>query len=219
MTRSSTLLCAIQAHPSRNARARSLALRLATRHVVYDPRPDGPPDSWRCYRAVLESALHLPWWTSLLVVQDDAEPHPEALAAARLIARCRPLEVIALYVGEQNPQHARDQAAACARGDAYVQLQPGSWVPLVATIWPRPDAASLLATGRNLAYPAADDAVAQGWFARNPGRRCWATVPSLFDHDGEEPSLFGNSPGRRAAMTFGDSSPLHDVDWDLGRWV
>jgi hypothetical protein len=216
--RASTL-CRIQHHPARAHLIPSLVEALGSDvEVVEDPDPYGRLRSpWRTYRECLQ--LPPAGITHLLVLQDDAIPCRNLLAACEWIARPDP---VCLFLGGAPVRTARDASRAAVRGDRFVSVHAAEWVPVVAVLWPVEVAQEFLDwCGSNRLpgdpEPRSDDAVVGRW-ARRTRQPVFATVPSLVQHPDTEESLIGKrarhgrSAWRVAHSWIGDRDPL-EIDW------
>jgi hypothetical protein len=190
------------------------ALGLDTQ-IVEDPgAADARRSPWRCYRACLD-ALD-PDTSHLLVVQDDAVVCRDFPAVLDLVIAAHPGDPVALFVPGVG-SNARSVLAACQNGQRWCELDPLTWVPAVAIVWPRQHIGSLLDFYDERNYPAtrtADDGIIGDW-AKDTGTRVVACVPSLVDHPDTVRSLVGTAhfhglnPARCAACWIGeDLSPL-----------
>lgn len=210
----------VQHHPSRAHLLPGLLERLDQHaEIVSDPNPeDRLPSPWRTYRECLfqppGDATHL------LVLQDDAIPCRNLVAACAEIAREDP---VCLFLGGAPVRTARDARRALEKGERFVPVHPVEWVPLVAVLWPVEVAEGFLDwTAENRLpgdpNPRSDDAVAGRW-ARRTKTPIWATVPSLVQHPDMEPSLIGKKArGGRSAWRVAfswigeEADPLH-IAW------
>lgn len=211
----------VQHHPKRAYLLPRLLDRLDQHaEIVTDPEPDDRlPSPWRTYRACLE--LPPAGTTHLLVLQDDAIPCRNLVAACAQIARPWP---VCLFLGGAPVRTAREAARALLRGGRYVDVHRGEWVPVIAVLWPVEVAARFLEWADRPdvklpgnPHPRSDDAVVGKW-ARTQKERVVATVPSLVQHPDDEPSLIGRraragrSAWRVAFSWIGEEDPLA-LDW------
>jgi hypothetical protein len=179
----------IEHHPSRSA----LLPRLLTAledfddvQVVPDPDPRGKPDSWRAFRACLAS---MPADAStLLCVQDDALPCDDFVARMTAWIQAKPESVLLAFT-PGFPREARAAMLAQRTGASFFVFQPGSYVPLVCTAFPREVVQGFLAWadakgGDGVRRPlrGADDG-ATAMFFRKRRIRPLSLVPSLCQHD------------------------------------
>jgi hypothetical protein len=214
--------CRIQHHPARSEILSRITDRLdGEAEVVTDPHPDARDRSpWRTYRECL--ALPPRWCSHLLVLQDDAIPCRNLLAACRMIARDVP---VCLFLAGAPVRTAREATRAARRGERFVPVFATDWVPVVAVLWPVDLAQAVLDwAGENRLpgdpNPRSDDAVVGRW-ARKTKQEVVATVPSLVQHPDDQPSTIGKkarqgrSAWRVAHMWIGDQDPLR-IDWRSG---
>jgi hypothetical protein len=206
-----SVLTRIQHHPARAALLSPLVERLGPDvplEVVEDPDPDGRPSNpWRCYRECLISPSGSDI-THLLVIQDDAVP------CRNLVAACERIRVpgpVCLFLAGAPVRLAREASRALSQGRSLIPLylSAADWLPVVAVLWPVEVAESLLEwAGSNRLpgdpNPRSDDAVCGRW-ARQTGAEVFATVPSLVEHEDLVPSLIGKKArqGRSKWRTAG----------------
>lgn len=208
------LSVAIQHHPSRpHLPERLLGMldyfdgerlcRANAMELVTDPDPDGAPSPWRTARLAWQ--LTPGWCTHRLVIQDDALPRLELIQLVHEAIREKPDDPLVLFFGENSyPLGIRDYQAAHAAGERWYPLPHVGWVPCVALVLPRDQALDLGAfeLPHHDRRSVADDEVVLEW-AHSRGLTCYATIPSLVDHDDEQPSLMGTDPERlRSAVVF-----------------
>lgn len=147
-----------------------------------------PPDPWANYRRCLSD---IPECTHLLIVQDDMIACRNAVAGIEAIAQRHPHDPVCLFLGALPAASATHARRAMQRGERYVSVMVGSFMPIPAVLWPVGKAREFLAwttTARGMTR--ADDGNAAKWL-RQTGTRVWASVPSLFQHDDEQPSVKG----------------------------
>jgi hypothetical protein len=195
----------IQAHPSRAAEAERLAVALSGA-AVYDPDPGEPPSPWRSYAAAIIAA---PRFTHVLIIQDDAEPHPALLSILpRIIAR-HPTRLVALYHGRHPQANAIRLSLARDRGLAYAEMRAGRYVPSVALLWPK-DYVDLAKRWLPKRIVAADDEMISRMLTQNGHYqdKYLVTVPSLVEHPDVLPSLMGGKRYPRTAIIPPPSDPL-----------
>lgn len=180
------LSIAVMTHPRRAERAQALADRLRA-DLVVDPAPDAAPHAWRTAREAWASTPD--WATHRLVVQDDALPVAQARTRVFLAVTARPSSPIAFYAGAHPAQMAYEIAHAERCSKPFAVCPPGQWVPTVALCLPAGQARDLVAfaAAERVEYMADDEIVGQ--WARRRKACVLLAVPSLFDHDDEEPSL------------------------------
>lgn len=181
------IVCRVQAHPSRthlHGRLLGLLEPLPVEVMVHE---SDPPDPWENYRRCLDyngDASHL------LVIQDDAIPAPGFSEAVTRIAARHPDTPVCLFLGAL-PSSAAAQARRAKPDVRYVPLTVGSFVPLVAVLWPVAAARSFLRwseTARGMTR--ADDGNAAKW-ARATRQQIIVAVPSIVQHDDDAPSVKG----------------------------
>jgi len=214
----------VQHHPSRAHLLPALFDRLDQHaEVVTDPNPeDRFPSPWRTYRECLTDPGGAT--SHLLVLQDDAVPCRNLVAACHLLARPEP---VVLFLGGAPVRMAMEARRAGVRGQRLVPwaLRAADWLPVVAVLWPVEVAGSFIEwCGSNRLpgdpNPRSDDAVAGRW-ARKTRQQVWVTVPSLVQHADVEPSLIGRKArGGRSAWRvafdwIGEGDPLQ-IDWTKG---
>ncbi len=210
----------IQHHPARASLIPPLVAALGVdAEVVSDPDPeDRFPSPWRTYRECLAGPP--PDVSHLLVLQDDATPCRNLVAACGLIAREVP---VCLFLGGAPVRTAMEASRALRRGQRFVPVYAADWVPVVAILWPVEAASRFLQWCSENRLPGdprprSDDAVVGRW-ARTEREEVIATVPSLVQHSDVELSLIGRraragrSPWRVAHLWIGDEDPL-DIRWD-----
>jgi hypothetical protein len=150
------------------------------------------------------------------VIQDDAELCGGFLPAVHAAIRARPEHLICLFVPTTLRRGAARLLAACAADQAFVNLDPTEWVPVVALSWPTSLIAPFLEWSRRKGLDdgsvRADDAIV-GRFARENGQQVIATVPSLVEHPDDVDSILGlkTRVGRHAACFAGERASL--IDW------
>jgi len=194
------LSVSIQHHPARAGLLRRSAH--LEPDVVCDPEPNGPRNPWRTYRQCL--LLTPPEATHRLVLQDDAIVCDHFLETMQLVLEARPNSMLALFVPGSHRAAALDMYRACERDECFFPFpfHTGSWVPVVALVWPAHTIPPFLEWAA-LKYPVtkrrADDAIV-GSYAREHRTEVLATVPSLVDHPDDVPSLIGNRMNERSRM-------------------
>lgn len=226
------LACLIQAHPARADLADGLLDCLDGRaQIVYDPAPDARQKSpWRTYRACLERGLSVDGVDGILVLQEDVLVCGNLLEGVEQAATARPDRPIAFFVPGKPPAYTNAMFRARAAGEPFAALPLGSWVPVVATLWPAYLAARMLDWYDGARLPAgwtADDEIA-GRFLRVEQVRMVASVPSLVEHPDTVDSVMnghrrvgdGLDPGRRAFFFIGDEDgygcDATAIDWSRG---
>lgn len=199
----------VQAHYTREELLPGLLERLAPleAEVIMDDPAATIRSPWRTYlRCVSE-----PWTgTHLLVIQDDALPAVGFAGALERAIEARPDRVLCLFMHGIPPQIA-DRVRAGEPG-SFVELHAMSFLPAVATVWPRAAADKLVRWGKGPSVSKtqrADDAVL--WtFAKRHAGGALVTVPSIVEHPDEVPSVMRgratNKPSWRKAARFADDA-------------
>ncbi len=216
------LSVAVQHHPSRADLIGPLLERLGEPvDVVADPDPHGSPNPWRTYRHARETTPgHA---THRLVVQDDAEPCENFLAAARLAAAARPHRLLVFFVGGAPVTYARRVWDACQLEKTWAVLPNGTWCPAVCVLWPVPMIRPFLDYAGEL-VPArfvADDEII-GRYLAHSGQSALASVPSLVEHPDVVASTIGKrahagaDKNRVAACMIPDNCDATQLDWHAG---
>lgn len=210
------LTICVQHHPARADLLTQLLSALTPAHVLVarDPDPDERPSPLRTYLVALRLAPI--WSTHHLVLQDDALPCADFVAAARLAIAARPEGPIAFFAPAQPPEMAYRVRCARDRGETFAELEPRRWAPVVALCWPAALAVGFLdyveAQGWPHHFRADDEAV--GRFLRESGVALLASVPSLVQHPDIAPSLVGRRPrGGRVAARYVGSEDALAIPW------
>lgn len=210
---------AVQHHPSRAHLLPELLDRLpAGAVVVTDPEHDSTVrNPWRCYRACIEStpadASHV------LIVQDDAVPHPDLPVVIEDVIAAKPTRIVCLFVASQPARGALAITRAMQAGQPWADLSPTDFLPVVATVWPAELAREFLRwADRNArAGQRSDDGIAGRWIRMKTIRPA-ATVPCLVDHPDVEQSLIGKRAmaGRnpaRVAIVSPEGRDIRSIRW------
>lgn len=154
-----------------------------------------PPDPWSGYRQCLSN---IPREAShVLICQDDAQPVPNFAEAVEKIAEANPETPVCLFMGALPSPAARRARDAMKAGRRYVTINSGSFVPLVACLWPREKAVDFLNWSKTGKTTRADDGNAARWM-RQTREHFLVTVPSLVEHNDFVPSVKGgrdHTPG------------------------
>lgn len=205
----------VQHHPSRAHLLPALLERLPSGAVVVtDPEPDGIPNPWRCYRACLQAIQDEA--THVLIVQDDALPHPDFPLVVTRCVEARPDRIVCFFVTSHAVQGARRMLQSQS---PWVEMLPTEYLPVVATSWPVEQARAFYAWTEKMIVPTkrSDDGIAGRWI-RHHSVRPIATVPCLVQHPDMEPSLIGKramagkNPIRVAIIDPADRDIL-SIDW------
>lgn len=201
------------AHPSRGALARSLQrrLRLAPSAVVLDPEPDAERNPWRTARAAWRASP--PGCTHRLVLQEDVIPCPRLLTHVRRALAAKPDRITSFFLGTNATVTWQRMLVADARGAAWVEGFPASWVPALALAIPAAYVPSLVEFDDGT-RPVADDEVYGRW-TREHRLPWWCTIPSLVDHDDDAPSLMRDPYARGARVA---ACPIGATDASLIDW-
>jgi hypothetical protein len=217
---------AVQSHPERADLAADLAVRIGgVVEVVFDPDPGNLLRSpWRTMRALLEAAPD--GATHRLAIQDDAAVCDYFREAVEAAVAARPDRLLIFFVGGRPEPHARAVLDACARDEAWAELDNDRWCPVVCACWPVGMIYELLAFVDEQAWAdrfCADDEII-GRFLHRKRLRPLASVPSLVEHPDIVPSLKGRrrvyggaDPGRVAACWIGNCGDcVREIDWTTG---
>jgi hypothetical protein len=181
---------------------------------VYDPDPAGGANPWRCYAACLEAASGYAW---TVIVQDDAEAHPDFRRVCERIVMAHPGRLVALYHGAIPQNNAIRMILARDRGLCYAEMRAGAYVPSVALIWP-PHLVQRIRRWLPKRVVAADDEMISRFLTQSRAYddRYLVTVPSLVEHPDNSPSLMGTH--QRAARSAVQPPPddLAACHWESG---
>ena len=204
--------CRVQAHPSRTHLHSRLVALLEPLSVEVMVHESEPPDPWENYRRCLEydgEASHL------LVIQDDGVPAPGFVDAAGRIAARHPDTPTCLFLGSL-PSATASLARRAKPDVRYVPLTVGSFMPLVAVLWPTHVARSVLDwSGTARGMTRADDGNAARW-VRATRQQILVAVPSIVQHDDGEPSVKGGrahvpwQEAWRQALLLADDATAYD---------
>lgn len=209
------IVCRVQHHPARAHLIPALAAALEPLPVEIIIHQSSPPNPWGGYQECLRDP---PDCDHLLIVQDDAAPCLNFVPALRNVTAANPENPVVLFF----PPYSREKKAAMVamqRGHRYITLNTVSntFVPVVAVLWPRQlavdfyDWAQANPTLPGQREPRSDDAMAGQW-KRKTRTEFKATIPSLVDHLGEEPSVAENiGKGVRTALFMAEDGL--DYDW------
>lgn len=171
-----------------------------------------PPDPWAGYKQCLDyggEASHL------LIVQDDAIPTPNFGVACRRIADRWPDSPVCLFCGSL-PSSTATRIRRAKPEQRYVPLTVGSFMPLVAVLWPVHKAHEFLRwslTARPITR--ADDGNAGKW-VRRMKQQVMVTVPSIVQHDDSAASVKGGREHKpwteswRYALLLADDAASYD---------
>jgi hypothetical protein len=175
-----------------------------------------PPNPWHgyieCLRDPPADATHL------LIVQDDTITCKNVVRALPLLAALPEGEhPICLYLGGL-PMRTRGEALrAGARGERFVDVHQGDFMPVVAVLWPVDKAADFLEWGTHpdrlrqkngrVFVERSDDAMGGRWM-RQRRQRVLATIPSLIEHPDDVISTIARTNAGRTALFW------HGTEWD-----
>jgi hypothetical protein len=168
-----------------------------------------PPSPWAGYRECLKN---LPECSHILIIQDDALPCAHFPVNLKQVAERHPDVPVCLFLGGAPASTAAQARRAMLKERRYTPLLNSTFVPLVATLWPRAVAESFLEWSRSHKTTRADDGNAAK-FMRTTKTPFLCTVPSLVQHDESVPSVKGPSSGgnwRRALFLAEDAL---DYQW------
>lgn len=174
------VLVRVQHHPSRADLIPTLLAALAPLYVEVSEHSSVPPDPWsgykQCISGIPEEASHV------LVIQDDAQPVAHFAQALEQIAERNPTIPVCLFMGALPASAAVDARRAMMKNQRYVTVTPGSFMPLVACLWPREKAVDFLNWSRTHKTTRADDGNAARYLRQTRGA-FRATVPSIVQHN------------------------------------
>lgn len=205
--------CRVQAHPSRALLHQRLRTLLDPLPVEVMLHSSDPPDPWSNYKRCLEyggEASHL------LILQDDAIPTTGFVPAIQSIADRWPDTPVCLFMGAL-PSSTAVHIRRAKPDVRYVPLTVGSFMPLVAVLWPVRKAREFLEwslTARPITR--ADDGNAGKWVRRTK-QQVMVAVPSIVQHDDEAPSVKGGRDHKPWAESWRRALFLAD-DCSKFRW-
>lgn len=173
-----------------------------------------PPNPWFGY---LECLRDPPDCTHLLVVQDDTITCQNLTPALGEIAKAQVETPVCLFLGRTPMRTRRAALEAGARGERYVEITHGDYMPVVAVLWPVEKAAAFRDwgsspqrlrkhNGRNV-VERSDDAMGGRWM-KQTRQKILATIPSLIEHPDDSPSTIAKRPANRTALFWWGS------EWD-----
>lgn len=200
------ILGRIQAHPARSHLWGPLqdAIGLPTEVSVHS---SDPPSPWAGYKQCLSE---IPDCSHLVVVQDDAQVCRNFGATVTKIAERHPSTPVVLFLAKNPVRTARDAAKAIKHGQRYVTVFIREFLPMVGVLWPREKALEFMEWAETGKLPGghgarSDDAVAGRWMIQTR-QRVLATVPSIVQHPGMEPSVKGtaNAATKWTALFFAE---------------
>jgi hypothetical protein len=216
------LAARVQAHPSRRELRERLLPGLAGMPVEVIETNFEPPNPWYGY---LECLRDPPDCTHLLIVQDDTVTCSSFTPALEAIADVEGSVPICLYLGGL-PMRTRGEALkAGKRGEHFVTVHRGDFLPIVAILWPVDKAVEFFEWGsdpnrlrqRNgkQFVERSDDAMGGRWM-RTTRQTVLATIPSLVEHPDDCISTIARSnTGRTALFWHGENWDAMSVQWAL----
>lgn len=167
-----------------------------------------PPNPWRGYLECLNAPP--PDATHLLIVQDDTIACRNLTPALRRIVELpEAAHPICLYLGSL-PMRTRGEALRAAkRGERFVDVHHGDFMPVVAVLWPVEKARGFFEWGTHpdrlrqkngrIFEERSDDAMGGRWM-RNCRERVVATIPSLIEHPDDVISTIARTNAGRTAL-------------------
>lgn len=174
-----------------------------------------PPNPWYGYLECLDAPP--PWASHLLVCQDDTIACRNLTPALEAIATAHPTVPVCVFLGKLPMRTRRSALEAGARGEHYVTIHHGDFLPVVAILWPVDKAVEFHAWGTSPArmrqgngrtfVERSDDAMGGRWM-RSTRQTILATIPSLIEHPDDVPSTISKRPANRTALFW------HGPDWD-----
>lgn len=193
------ILVRVQHHPSRADLIPSLLAAVEPLYVEVSEHSSIPPDPWSGYRQCLST---IPKEAShVLVLQDDAQPVPNFAEALYKIADANPSTPVCLFMGALPANTAAKARQVMKAGGRYVTINSGSFVPLVACLWPRAKAIDFLNWSKMHKTTRADDGNAARWMRQTRGHFL-VTVPSLVQHNDFVPSVKGGRQHKPGAESW-----------------
>jgi hypothetical protein len=208
-----SLSIAIMAHPKREARIPALRSALPEHaRVVYDPEPDGKPETWRTARVA--------WWDFMvaprepshhLVLQDDVILCEFFVHGIIRAIEARPDHALSFYANKM------EVGQALLRGDSWV-YHKGPWYNAQAVVLPVGWIPGFVAFGDAMEGEGDDWRLRE--YLHAIGARMLLSAPCLVQHDAPESSLLGHGamPNRRVTNYFADDLKINvmDIDWTKG---
>lgn len=211
----------VQTHASRLDRAFSLVEALAAEcdangyddvlQAIPDPEPDAALRSpWRTARLCWSAATGA-GCTHKLVLQDDVILCDGFLGKVHAALLDKRESLVTFYVGRYPGGAARSIVAALLAGHPWADIGLDSWTPCLALAMPIEWGWDLAGVSDRISFPpafVADDALVSHWRQERNHSSCWATVPSLVDHDNTVASLMGSPPDTmRMAVAIDETLP------------
>ncbi|TDC99483.1 hypothetical protein E1292_31620 [Nonomuraea deserti] len=171
--------------------------------IVLDPRPDGPPGSFRTARAAWSAVL--PAATHHLVLQDDVELCRGFSSALHSVISARPRDAISLFT-EWGSRTSHGLRIAALTGRAWAQVTD-TYVPSQGLVLPAGVARSADAHLARAEAEGEPDDMALLTYLDRAGIECHACVPNLLEHQ-DVPSLVGNNEmGVRSSVCYFADGP------------
>lgn len=213
----------VQSHPSRRQLRERLLKDLHGLPVEVVETDFEPPNPWLGYLACIASA---PSDGHVLIVQDDTIACRNVTPALQAIAAAVPDSPVCVFLGLLPMRTRKFALAAGKRGDRFVDVHHGDFMPVVATLWPVHKAvefAEWATTHQRVTHhrngtpfvERSDDAMAGRWM-RSTRQKVVATIPSLFEHPDDVPSTIARRPsGRTALFWHGPGWDASQVTWTL----
>jgi hypothetical protein len=206
----------VQSHPSRRGIRERLMPSLEGLAPEVIETDFDPPNPWygylECLRDPPADATHL------LIVQDDTVACTNLTPALHRLAELPEGEVpICLYLGGVPTRTRGEALRAGKRGDRFVDIHPGDFMPVVAVLWPVEKAREFHAWGSDPTtlrhkngrpfVERSDDAMGGRWMRRTMNRAV-ATIPSFIEHPDDVISTIARTNSGRTALFW------HGEGWD-----
>lgn len=218
------LAARVQSHPSRRGLRERLLPGLAGMPVEVIETDFSPPNPWHgyleCLNAPPSGASHV------FILQDDTIACRNLTPALEAIATAHPSVPVCVFLGKLPMRTRKAALEAGRRGEHYVQVQLGDFLPVVAVLWPVEKALAfhewgtrpgtlLRRNGRQTIVDRSDDAMGGRWM-RSTRQTVLATIPSLIEHPDDVPSTISKRPANRTALFWhGPHWEATSVDWAL----
>lgn len=219
-----SLAARVQSHPSRRELRERLLPGLAGMPVEIVETDFSPPNPWHGYLECLDAP---PAGTShLLICQDDTVGCRNVTPACLSIAERWPTTPVCLFLGKLPMRTRKAALEAGVRGERYVDVHHGDFLPVVAILWPVDKAVEFYEWGTRGGGPIrhrngrtlverSDDAMGGRWM-RQTRQRIVATIPSLIEHPDDAPSTISKRPANRTALFWhGPQWDALSIDWML----
>ncbi|GAA0975011.1 hypothetical protein GCM10009555_032240 [Acrocarpospora macrocephala] len=198
-------------HPKRRPAAQALAAQLADFNcaLAEDPSPGGPPTSRRsALRAWSQARADT---THHLVLQDDVILGADFVSAVSKAAGLHPDCALVLYTN-WNCWNGAAVRLAAATGGTWARAVRGEWVPTLALLLPRADAAGVVAEGSPAECAELPDDVFVQRYLERVGRSTLISLPNLVEH-ASGPSVMGHAHGPRNSVCFIENVNLAENYW------